>query len=46
MLIEIQKKGHHRNKSFKENETPIRYIINSGKDIEDDELGFLDFQLK
>ena len=24
---------------LKENETPIRYIINSGKDIEDDEIG-------
>lgn len=28
---------------LKENETPIRYIINSGKDIEDDELGVFRF---
>ena len=28
---------------LKENETPIRYIINSGKDIEDDDLGVFRF---
>ena len=28
---------------LKENETPIRYIINSGKDIEDDEIGIFRF---
>ena len=28
---------------LKENETPIRYIINSGKDIEDDEIGVFRF---
>jgi len=28
---------------LKENETPIRYIINSGKDIEDEELGVFRF---
>lgn len=28
---------------LKENETPIRYIINSGKDIKDDELGVFRF---
>ena len=41
MLIEIQKsKDIIEIRVLKENETPIRYIINSGKDIEDDELGF------